>query len=153
MYILEVTREKLTMKTMTVRGSPIFRNLLVAAAVVILVFGLKYSSEVLAPIFFAATLAILFTPALWWLEKKGLPAWLALLVMVLALEGFIVLMIIILTFSLEQLALRLPVYQELLLQRIDAFTAAMGSIGIDMQDALNSIVADTTSLAKSAINI
>ncbi len=141
------------MKTMTVRGSPIFRNLLVAAAVVILVFGLKYSSDVLAPIFLAATLAILFTPTLWWLEKKGLPAGLALLVLVLALGGFIVLMIIILTFSLEQLALRLPVYQELLLQRIDAFTAAMGSIGIDMQDALNSIVADTTSLAKSAINI
>ncbi len=141
------------MKTMMVRGSPILRYMLAAAAIVILVFGLKYSSEVLAPIFLAATLAILFTPALWWLEKKGLPAWLALLVLVLALGGFIVLMIIILTFSLEQLALRLPVYQELLLQRIDAFTAAMGSIGIDMQDALNSIVADTTSLAKSAINI
>jgi AI-2 transport protein TqsA len=42
---------------------------------------------------------------------------------------------------------------SLLQQRIDAFTAAMGSIGIDMQDALNSMVADTTSLAKSAINI
>lgn len=119
MYIIEVTQEKLTMKTMTVRGSPIFRNLLVAAAVVILVFGLKYSSEVLAPIFWAATLAILFTPALWWLEKKGLPAWLALLVMVLALGGFIILIIIILTASLEQLALRLPVYAELLQDRRD----------------------------------
>ena len=141
------------MKTMMVRGSPILRYMLAAAAIVIVIFGLKYSSDVLAPIFLAVTLAILFTPALWWLEKKGLPVWLALLVMVLALGGFIILMIIILTASLEQLALRLPVYQELLLQRIDAFTAALGSIGIDVQGALNSIVADTTSLAKSAINI
>ena len=141
------------MKTMTIRGSPIFRNLLVAAAIVILVFGLKYSSEVLAPIFLAATLAILFTPALWWLEKKGLPAWLALLVMVLALGGFIIVMIIILTASLEQLSLRLPVYQELLLQRIDAFTAAMGNFGIDMQEALSTMALDTTTLAKSAINV
>jgi len=46
------------MKTMTVRGSPILPNMLVAAAIVIVVFGLKYSSDVLAPIFFAATLAI-----------------------------------------------------------------------------------------------
>jgi len=68
-------------------------------------------------------------------------------VMVLALGGFI-----ILTFSLEQLALRLPVYEELLLQRIDAFTAALGSIGIDVQDALNAFVADTTSLTKAAMN-
>jgi AI-2 transport protein TqsA len=141
------------MKTMTVRGSPIFRNLIVAAAVVILVFGLKYSSDVLAPIFLAATLAILFTPALWWLEKKGLPAGLALLVMVLTLGGLIVLLIIILTASLEQLALRLPVYQELLLQRIDAFTAAMGNFGIDVHEALSTMALDTTTLAKSAINV
>jgi AI-2 transport protein TqsA len=127
--------------------------MIAAAAIVIVVFGLKYSSEVLAPIFLAATLAILFTPALWWLEKKGLPAWLALLVMVLALGGFIVLMIIILTASLEQLSLRLPVYADLLHQRIDAFTAALGSIGIDLQGALNAMVVDTTALAHSAIDV
>ena len=148
-----MTQEKLTLKTMTVRGSPIFRNLLVAAAVVILVFGLKYSSDVLAPIFFAATLAILFTPALWWLEKKRLPAGLALLVMVLTLGRLIALLIIILTASLEQLALRLPVYQELLLQRIDAFSAAMGNFGLDVQEALSTMVLDTTTLAKSVINV
>ncbi len=119
----------------------------------ILVFGLKYSSDVLAPIFLAATLAILFTPALWWLEKKGLPAWLALVVMVLALGGFIILMIIILTASLERLALRLPVYAELLQQRIDALGAALGSVGIDLQGALNTMVVDTTALAKSAIDL
>src|SRR6266702_6460539 len=148
MNTIEGTKEKLTVQTMTVRGSPILRYMLSAAAVVIIVIDLKYASDVLAPIIFATTLAILFAPALRWLEQKVLPTGLALLVMVLALGG-----IIILTFSLEQLALRLPVYEELLLQRIDAFTAALGSIGIDMQDALNSIVADTTSLAKSAINI
>ena len=130
MYTIEGTKENLTMKTMKVRGSPILRYMLAAAAIVIVVFGLKYSSDVLAPIFLAVTLAILFTPALWWLEKKGLPAWLALLVMVLALGGFIIFMIIILTVSLQQLALNLPEYQQLLQQRIDAFTAAMGSIGL-----------------------
>src|SRR5205809_1140083 len=140
MYTIEVTKEKLTMKTMMVRGSPILRYMLAAAAIVIVVFGLKYSSDFLAPIFLAVTLAILFTPALWWLEKKGLPAWLALLVMVLALGGLIVLLIIILTASLEQLALRLPVYQELLLQRIDAFSAAMGDFGLDVQVALRTMV-------------
>jgi AI-2 transport protein TqsA len=64
----------------------------------------------------------------------------------------IIVLIIILTFSLEQLALRLPVYEELLLQRIAAFTAALGSIGIDVQDALSTMALDTTALAKSAIH-
>src|SRR5215472_10220822 len=114
------------MQTMTVRGSPIVRYLLAAAAVVIVVFGLKFSSDVLAPIFFAATLAILFSPLLRWLEKKGLPAWLALLLMVLGLGSFILIMVIILTVSVKQLALRLPVYQELLHQRIDTLATALG---------------------------
>lgn len=139
---------------MSVRGSPIVRYLLAAAAIVVVVFGLKNSSDVLAPIFFAATLAILFTPLLRWLEKKGLPSGLALLVMVLGLGGFIVLMIIILTISLQQLALRLPVYQELLQQRVDTLGTALGNIGIDLQDALNSFVTSSSiGLARTAINI
>ncbi len=141
------------MKTMMVRGSPIIRPLLAAAAIVIVVFGLKYSSDVLAPIFLAATLSILFTPALWWIEKKGLPSWLALLVMVLALGGFITLMIVILTTSLEQLSLHLPEYAELLHQRIEALGAALGNIGIDLQGSLNAMVVDTTALAHSAIDV
>jgi AI-2 transport protein TqsA len=146
-------KETLTMKTMMVRGSPVIRPLLAAAAIVIVVFGLKYSSDVLAPIFLAATLAILFTPALWWLEKKGLPFGLALVVMVLALGGFIILMIIILTTSLEQLSVKMPEYAALLHQRIDALGAALGTIGIDLQESLNTLVADTTELAHSAIDV
>ncbi len=141
------------MKTMMVRGSPVIRPLLAAAAIVIVVFGLKYSSDVLAPIFLAATLAILFTPALWWLEKKGLPPWLALVVMVLALGGFIILLIFILTTSLEQLSLRLPEYAELLHQRIAALGGALGNLGIDLEATLNSMIVDTTEVAHSAINI
>src|SRR6266496_1007287 len=112
MNTLEGTKEKLTMQTITVRGSPILRDMFSAAAVVIIVIGLKYASDVVAPIFFATTLAILFTPALRWLEQKRLPTGLALLVMVLAL----------------------------------------GSIGIDVQDALNAFVVNTTALTKAAIN-
>jgi AI-2 transport protein TqsA len=152
MCVIAMKKEKLTMQTMTVRGSPVVRSLVAAAAMVIVVFGLKYASDVLAPIFFAATLAILFTPALRWLEQKGLPGWLALLVMVLALGGFIILVIIILTVSLQQLSLQLPLYQELLLQRIAHLGTALGTIGIDVHGALNNFVVDTTALTKSAIN-
>src|SRR5215472_9104913 len=98
------------MQTMTLRGFPILRFLLGAAAIVIVVFGLKFSSDILAPIFFAATLAVLFTPMLRWLEKKGMPTGLALLVMVLGLGGFIVLIVSIITISVTEILLRLQVY-------------------------------------------
>jgi AI-2 transport protein TqsA len=142
------------MQTTTIRGFPILRSLLGAAASVIVVFGLKFSSDILGPIFFAATLAVLFTPLLRWLEKKGLPTGLALLVMVLGLGGFIVLMVLILTLSVKQLSLRLPVYQDLLHRRIDTLGTALGNIGIDLQDTLNSFVTNSSiTLAKTAINV
>jgi len=74
-------------------------------------------------------------------------------VMVLALGGFIVLMIFILTTSLEQLSLHLPEYADLLHQRIDTLGAALGTIGVDLQETLNSMVVDTTEVAHSAIDI
>ena len=77
----------MSMKMMTVQGSPVVRYVTAAAAIVIAVFGLKYASDFVAPIFFATTLAILFSPTLRWLEKKGLHTGLALLVMVLGLGG------------------------------------------------------------------
>jgi len=135
------------------RGSPVVPPLLSAAAVVIVVFGLKYSSDVMAPIFLAATLAILFTPALWWLEKKGLPFGLALVVLVLALGGFIILLIFILTTSLEQLSVKMPEYAALLHERINALGAALGTIGVDLQETLNTMVVDTTEVAHSAIDV
>jgi len=141
------------MKRMTMRGSPVVPPLLSAAAVVIVVFGLKYSSDVMAPIFLAATLAILFTPALWWLEKKGLPFGLALVVLVLALGGFIILLIFILTTSLEQLSVKMPEYAALLHERINALGAALGTIGVDLQETLNTMVVDTTEVAHSAIDV
>jgi AI-2 transport protein TqsA len=141
------------MKRMTMRGSPVVPPLLSAAAVVIVVFGLKYSSDVMAPIFLAATLAILFTPALWWLEKKGLPFGLALVVLVLALGGFIILLIFILTTSLEQLSVKMPEYAALLHERINALGAALGNIGVDLQETLNTMVVDTTEVAHSAIDV
>jgi predicted PurR-regulated permease PerM len=142
----------MSMKMMTVQGSPVVRYMTAAAAIVIVVFGLKYASDFVAPIFFATTLAILFSPTLRWLEKKGLHAGLALLVMVLGLGGLIVLMVIIVVGSLQHLSLQLPVYEELLLQRISDFTAALGNIGIDVQAALDSFVVDTTAFARSAID-
>src|SRR5260221_5212964 len=142
------------MQMMTARGSPIVRYVLAAAAIVIVVFGLKYSSDVLAPIFFAATLAILFTPMLRWLEKRGLPSGLALLVMVLALGGFIVFMVIILTASVQQLALRLPVYQDVLKRRTEPWGLVVGTTGIDEKATLNSFVTSSSiAIAKGAINI
>jgi predicted PurR-regulated permease PerM len=47
----------------------------------------------------------------------------------------------------------LPEYAALLQQRIDNLTAALGNIGIDLHETLNTMVADTTEMTHSAINL
>jgi len=72
---------------------------------------------------------------------------------VLALGGFIILLIFILTTSLEQLSVKMPEYAALLHERINALGAALGTIGIDLQETLNTMVVDTTEVAHSAIDV
>ena len=70
-----------------------------------------------------------------------------------AAGGFIILLIFILTTSLEQLSVKMPQYAVLLHERIDTLGAALGTIGIDPGDSLNTMVVDTTEVAHSAIDV
>lgn len=120
-------------------------------ALVILILGLREASSLLAPIFLDGVLAILFTPALRQLERRGLPSPLALLVLALVLVAFLVLMIIILALSLSQLQTRLPVYQTLLIQRTQALVTALAGFGVDIRAALENNIHAGAQLAKTAL--
>ncbi len=75
--------------------------LLGAAAVVVLVAGLQHAQGILAPFLFAAFLAILCTPPLHWLQERGLPAWLALLLVVVIVTGVLVFLVTVATSSID----------------------------------------------------
>ncbi len=72
-----------------------------AAAVVVLVAGLQHAQGILAPFLFAAFLAILCTPPLRWLQERGLPTWLALLVVVAAVAGLLVFIVAVASSSID----------------------------------------------------
>jgi AI-2 transport protein TqsA len=131
--------------------SPLARQIFILAAVVIVILGLKYAGEFLAPIFLAVLLAILFAPALRWLEKRGLPTSLALFVLILFLAAFFVLLILILILSLNQLETRLPIYQQLLTMRLTSLQTLLTRLGL--AGGLNLSILEGTSLARTAINV
>ncbi|MEM6884283.1 MAG: AI-2E family transporter [Verrucomicrobiota bacterium] len=60
------------------------KMLFTAAAVVVVVAGLKLSASIMVPFFLALFLAVLSFPVLFWLKKKGVPTWLSILGAVLA---------------------------------------------------------------------
>ena len=55
------------------------KMLFTAAALVVVVAGLKLSASIMVPFFLALFLAILSFPVLFWLKGKGVPTWLSIL--------------------------------------------------------------------------
>jgi len=123
------------MSTLVGRLPPAVIALIAAASVVVVVAGLKFASDFLAPVLFAVTLAILFAPLLRWLERRGLPTPIALLAMIAGLIGFLGGMLLIVYISLLQLEERLPTYQALLAERLAPLIDALANRGISA-DAL-----------------
>ena len=66
------------------------------AALVIVIWGMRGAAPLLVEVLLSVFIAIVCAPSLYWLQRKGLPTWLALIVvvsvMLLMVFGFIVLM-------------------------------------------------------------
>ena len=86
--------------------------LLVSAAIIVILAGVKAAQGLLAPFFLAVFLALILTPPLQWLKKKGLSDGIA----ILALSTFVFLMglglVLVFTNSLTHFASKLPVYRD-----------------------------------------
>ena len=56
--------------------------LLTAAVFVVVVAGMRAAEAIVVPFLFSVFIAIINAPSLFWLERKGLPRWLAMLVVI-----------------------------------------------------------------------
>jgi AI-2 transport protein TqsA len=98
--------------------APVVGPIVFAACLVILIVGLRYTAEIVAPLFLVITLAILFAPLLRWLERKGVPSGPAILVMIAGLIAFFAGFFWVVYISLQQLVAKLPEYQATLSARL-----------------------------------
>ena len=88
------------------------RGLIVAGAVALVVTLMKTAEPLLAPILLAIFIAIVATPALAWMRRKGVPKWGALFVIAFVLLDVGSLLALMTTGSLEGFKDSLPGYQE-----------------------------------------
>jgi AI-2 transport protein TqsA len=92
--------------------TPVLRALLITASLCVILFFMKWSADILGPIVFALFVAVLITPILYWLQRKGLPTWLALIIMTLGLIVFFGALTLVFYLSLRQIDNRIPFYTE-----------------------------------------
>ncbi len=113
-----------------------------AAALVIVVAGLKLAADLLIPLLFAALLGLVCIRPMRWLRRRGLPRAAAVLVVVLALLGLLVLLSGLVGRSLVAFQETLPGYEARLNELLDGSIAWLRQRGVqadprEWQEALD----------------
>ncbi|MDI6718686.1 MAG: AI-2E family transporter [Methanomicrobiales archaeon] len=113
------------------RFPPIARTLLIGAAAVVVLAGMRGAASIVSPLLFSAFLAVIGSAALQWLERRGLPRWLAFVVLIAGLIVLGILLVAFLALSFNQLLDRLPFYRDRFLELEALIRSSLGGAGID----------------------
>lgn len=96
------------METQSVQTGPLIRF----AAFVIVVAGMKAASVLVVPFLLAAFLAIICAPPLFWMQKKGIPSMIGILILILGAISVQTLLVTLVSSSIADFSENIPFYQE-----------------------------------------
>ena len=117
--------------------SPSITRLLVSlASLVIIIAGLKATSELLVPVLLSLFIVLVTTPLVEWLRRRRVPNWLSYTIVVLGVLILGLLLIAFLGLSISQLTVTLPAYRSLLDAQVTALTQWLAARGIEGADLL-----------------
>jgi len=115
------------------------RALLFLAATIVVVAGMRLGAPILTPVLFALVLSLIFSPIYSWLKRRGLPAPLALLIMLVGLSILFVALFAFLSVSIGKFTGRLAFYTTQLDIRTEELQSLLESLGvpsIDLRDVV-----------------
>ncbi|UCG11021.1 MAG: AI-2E family transporter [Deltaproteobacteria bacterium] len=116
--------------------SKLARFLITAASFVILVAGMRASSSLLVPFLLSAFIAIICSPLLFWMQRRGLPKAVAVLSILISIMAVGLLLAAFIARSLDGLTSALPLYQERLADMTAALVGWLQGLGVDVSDQL-----------------
>src|SRR5215207_7625714 len=126
--------------TSTLRQPSFLRVMLVLAATVVVLAGIRLGAPILNPIFSAVVLTLLFSPVYAWLKRRGLPTPLALVVMLVGLTILFLALFFILSISITRFSERVGFYVTQLdveLDNLDVLLERLGLSNVDLQEVVN----------------
>ena len=106
--------------------------LLTLASFVVVVAGMKAASSILVPFFLAVFIAVLCTPPLLWLQGRGVPRVLAVILILAVILAFGSLLGVLVGTSLNKFVSSLPQYQERLTVHLSPLLNWLVKEGVDL---------------------
>lgn len=108
--------------------------LFVAAAMVIILAGLKVSAPLIIPFLLAVFISLLGAPIVMWLQRRRFPTGLAVSIVVLGMVSFILGLGLLVGSSVSQFSAMIPKYQSRFQELLQSFTEWMGGYGITLSE-------------------
>ncbi len=112
------------------------RLLVSAAAFVIVVAGMRAAEPILVPLLIAGFLAILSASPIFWLRDKGLPAAVALFLVILGVLGLGFGFIVLIGTSLDDFSNAIPRYQARLTEEMEPLLQWVQGLGFQFNEEL-----------------
>lgn len=109
------------------------QSLILMAAFVIIVAGMKLAAPMLVPFLLSVFIAIICAPPLVWLQRY-LPSWLALLVVLSAIFVFWLSVVLLVGGSVQDFSARIPAYQQRLANETVGALAQLQRFGIEVSE-------------------
>ncbi len=106
--------------------------LLGLACIVIIIAGLKSAANILVPFLLSVFIGVLSLPLLRWMTRYRVPAWLAVILIVLLLLGIFTLSSSMLNASTAELRGNIGIYRDSFNQVIARALEQLGALGIDV---------------------
>jgi len=116
------------MQTQKVSAS---RAFITAAAFVVVIAGMRAASSLMVPFLLSAFIAIISAPPMFWLQRKGFPAWLAMLSVIALVLIALLLVSGLIGSSIRDFTANLPKFQAQLDGVIAAGIKALEALGVD----------------------
>ncbi|MGD0038093.1 MAG: AI-2E family transporter [Bacteroidota bacterium] len=99
------------------------RFLVIAAALVIIIYGVNQAQSVIALLLVSVFLALLGTPLVLWLERKRVPSFLAVMIVMTGMIILVLVVVAVVGTSLSTFSDALPFYQKRLYEQVLALKA------------------------------
>jgi predicted PurR-regulated permease PerM len=127
--------------------------MLTVAACVVIIAGMKAATVILVPFLLSAFIAIISAPPMFWLQRKGVPAVLAMAMVVLAILGIGILIAALAGQSINQFTQDLPMYQAKIKAQTTAAMAYLARFGIDTRSLALTEIFDPGAAMKLAAGV
>ena len=128
------------------------RFLLLSAAFIIVVAGMKTAAPILTPFLLSIFIAIISAPAMFFLQRQGLPVPIALLAVILMVVLILILIAVLIGNSVEGFRQSLPLYQLRIQEQLHSIAELLERIGIKISFQDIRTYFDPTIVMKLSVN-